>query len=484
MKRLVPALALVVASCSSSGDPSASGVSSVQTGDRPTIVTVELRDWSGEMRALSLAGYDLAGVDLESQRVDVVVSAEERAALVRAGYRIVGEVPVPDTGNEVAPEQYKAPVDVENALRLAAERHPEIARTTSIGKTNEGRDIWAIAIGRPSSMPKPRILFNGAHHAREVMTVEVALDTVETLLERYGTDEAITHWVNDDEIWVVPMLNADGSERVANGETFRRKNTRGCPASGSCSSRTGVDINRNYAHGWGSCNGSSGSPSADNYRGPSAASEPETRALMGLVEKIRPVFDLSYHSYSELVLYPYGCRGQYAPVRALFEGIGREMAARLPVDDGTGTYRAGTPWELLYSADGGDMDWMFHDHDVMAFAIELNGSRQGFRPPYATWRSRTVEKARAAWQYLLARVDGPGIRGIVHDEAGHVVTEGRVETVDTSGSSIARTVGGDGSFHVVVAPGTFRVTVSAPGHAPWVRDVDVGSSRVDVDVRW
>jgi len=473
MKRAL-VLGLFLAGCTS--DPIATTGTPVVAGPAPTIVTIELRDWASEMSMLSAAGLDIAGVDRETSRVDLVVDPSERARVVREGYRIVAETPVPDGDDALAPAKgYKSPADVEASLRAAAERHPEIARTSAIGQTNEGRSIWAIAIGRPAARPKPRVLFNAAHHAREVMTVEVALDTVETLLEGYGVDPKITHWVDADEIWIVPMLNADGSERVSNGETYRRKNTRGCPASGPCSSSTGVDINRNYTYGWGSCNGSSGRPSADNYRGPSPASEPETRALMALVDRLRPVFDLSYHAYSEMVLYPYGCAGQHGP--GLFATMGREMASRLPVDDGAGTYRAGTPWELLYSADGGDMDWMFHEHGVMAFAIELNGRRQGFRPSYATWRPRTVAKARAAWQYLLERIDGPGIRGVLPG-----VATGRVTVTDASGTATVKALAADGSFHVVLAPGTYRVALTAPGHADVLRDVAVGATRVDLDL--
>src|SRR5262249_25141832 len=135
---------------------------------------------------------------------------------------------------------------------------------------------------------KPVILFNGMHHAREVMSPEVALDTIEQLLTKYGTDASITHWVDANEIWVVPMLNVDGNNKVWTYDNYWRKNTRGCPASGTCSSGTGVDINRNYPYAWGSCNGSSGSPSSDTYRGPSAGSEPETNVLMNHVAATRP----------------------------------------------------------------------------------------------------------------------------------------------------------------------------------------------------
>ena len=208
-----------------------------------------------------------------------------------------------------------------------------------------------------------------------------------------------------------------------------RKNTAG-RAAGSrrrvCSSGTGVDINRNYPYAWGACNGSSSSPRSQTYRGPSAASEPG-RAMIELVDRIRPVFDISYHAYSELVLYPYGCRNQHAPTRAVLETIGRQIASVLPKDDGPGTYKAGTPWEILYGVDGGDIDWMYNEFNVVPFVIELNSSRQGFHPRYDLWREPTVLKSRAAWQLLLDRLEGSGVRGVARGASGAPLPEARVE---------------------------------------------------------
>lgn len=128
----------------------------------------------------------------------------------------------------------------------------------------------------------------------------------------------------------MPMLNVDGSNQVFTHDTMWRKNAKGCPASGTCASHTGVDINRNYPYGWASCNGSSSSTRADDYHGPSAASEPETNAMMKLVADIRPVFDISYHAYSEVAALPVRLPG---PARTVAGGrldFAQKMASKLP----------------------------------------------------------------------------------------------------------------------------------------------------------
>jgi hypothetical protein len=316
------------------------------------------------------------------------------------------------------------------------------------------------------------------------MSAEVPLDTIDVLLEKYGTDPKVTHWVDANEIWVVPMLNIDGNNQVWTNSKYWRKNTRGCPASGACANGTGVDINRNYPYLWSGCHGSSAGASAEDYHGSSAASEPETQALMALVQSIRPVFDISYHSYSEIVLYPYGCQGVHAPAQALFQDLGSKMAALLPTDDGGHTYQYGTPWETLYGVDGDDMDWMLHEYSVVPFAIEISGRNQGFMPSYSTWRDKTVTKLRAAWELLLDRLDGPGIRGVAHGASGEALANAQVSVTSTAASSTTqqRPVNPDGSFHVVLLPGEYDVTVSASGRTPMSRHVTIGDTRVDLDV--
>lgn len=486
---------LVLASGCSSGDApesARSGESADITGGPTRVVaTLKLADYGRDMQVISARGYDIAGVDLDANEVDLVVEHATMKALRNEGFDVVRSKEVPlelevpaDRG---LTSSYKAPGDVEALIQNYAASFPEIAAARSIGKSSQGRDIWVLRITKNAQAPhdpsKPVILFNGAHHARELMSVEVPVDTIDTLLNGYGTDPKITHWVDANEIWVMPMLNVDGSNQVFTHDTMWRKNAKGCPASGTCASHTGVDINRNYPYGWASCNGSSSSTRADDYHGPSAASEPETNAMMKLVADIRPVFDISYHAYSEVVLYPYGCQGQHVPSQAVVSDFAQKMASKLPSDDSPSrNYRPGTPWELLYSADGGDMDWMFHEYQVMAYAIEINGARQGFQPAFATWRQKTVTKLRGAWQLMLDRVDGPGVRGVVHEMPAGTQVE-VAAAPGTTAVTQSRPVNPDGSFHVVTLPGTYKVTVTAPGHAAFAQTVTIAAARANLDIR-
>ena len=190
------------------------------------------------------------------------------------------------------------------------------------------------------------------------------------------------------------MVNPDGSNIVWTANNMWRKN-----AHAGVASIYGVDNNRNYNYRWGECNGSSANTGAQDYRGPAAGSEPETQAVMKLADYVHPTASLSYHSYSEFVLYPYGCQGDLTSENVLIQKVANELAAILPRDSGRGNYTPGTPWKLLYSVDGSSMDYLYAAHGALALTFEINTD---FQPNYSI-RDATVAKHRNAWMYFLNR---------------------------------------------------------------------------------
>ncbi|NRA47230.1 MAG: hypothetical protein HRU09_19950, partial [Oligoflexales bacterium] len=261
---------------------------------------------------------------------------------------------------------------------------------------------------------KPSILFNGTHHARELMTTEVVLDIAEYLLSNYDQNEEIQGWLDRYRIVLVPLVNPDGNQKVYDGNRWWRKNT------WLRRNRvTGVDLNRNYPTLWNGCNGSSGGTGSQDYRGPSPASEPETKAMMALVAEYKPILNISYHSYSELILYPYGCRSERNPSKQIFNEIALEMKKAIIDDNGrANTYEVGTAPELLYQADGTDLDYQWQEHDVIAYTIEINSRAAGFQPSYGRWRDITVERQRGSWKTLLKRMDQSGFRAQIQGDEG------------------------------------------------------------------
>ncbi|MBY0369228.1 zinc carboxypeptidase [bacterium] len=417
---------------------------------------------SAQVQELVDRGFDVAGVNYETNQI-AIVTDEVGVSQLRQG-----------KGAEYARSQfmvttaaagagYKHPDDIKGALDQIENDFPNLARVQNIGKSGDGRDIYAIQITDFLFIPKDEkstVLFDAMHHARELMSPEVAIDIAQQLTSLYATDAQVRSWLKSTEIWVVPMVNPDGNDRVWTQDAGWRKNTRG---------GYGVDNNRNYPFDWGACMGSSMDRDAENYRGPSAGSEPETQALMKLAKDIQPVAGISYHSASEMVLYPYGCsnRQMASAPKAVFTSIASTMASKLVRDSGMGTYVYGTPPQLLYNADGGSMDWMYAQLGMIAFAIEISSLSQGFQPSYKQWRDSTVKRQRPGWRYLLERVQAGSIRARA--------ATGTTVTVSLTNGTVAqkRKADSKGWAHFIVPAGNYKVSDGTTS-----KDITVADKRV------
>lgn len=356
-------------------------------------LTVEMqvpaRKLTDVVKKLKEQDLDVIYVDKKSGSIQVLSNQEDYKKLM--AFSSFVQVTASRYVNSLPDQQYKTPDEVKDIIQTYKQKFPNLVTVYNIGKTLEGRDILALRISDDAQENKqePAILFNALHHAREVMTVEIALDIIDYLTANYGKDATVTNWVNKAQIWIIPMVNPDGSNRVWNEDNMWRKNARG---------DYGVDINRNYPYKWGACDGSSGSKYAQDYRGESAASEPETNVMMNFVANIKPIYNISYHSYGGMVLYPFGCSGTQTPPAEKIAETGKEMAALL-------NYEPGTPWQILYDVDGGDVDWMYATHHVIPFVIEVSTKMDGFQPPYSR-RDAVVQLNRKGWQYLLNKLVG------------------------------------------------------------------------------
>jgi hypothetical protein len=350
------------------------------------ILTIKTSSPKTLTRELRSGNVEVLGFDLENGTVDIISDRKDIFA------NVVGVKKFP---LDKPDSRYLNYGSLLPAIETLASAHPELVSYFSIGKSIEGRDILALKISdRSSSKNKTAVFFNGMHHAREVMTTEVVMSIAKELADNYQSDLKYKKWLESVDVYLVPMVNPDGNYRVWNGQTMWRKNAKG---------GYGVDLNRNYPYRWSECNGSSGSRYSDTFRGDSPGSEAETQAIMHFVKTIKPKFSISYHSYSEIVIYPYSCQGEHLPGvdGDRVKEIGTQLAKLHSRDSGNGTYEAGTSWELLYPVDGGDIDWMYSEIGTLPFVVELNSAANGFQPDFSKV-APTIEKVKSGWQYILS----------------------------------------------------------------------------------
>ncbi len=263
---------------------------------------------------------------------------------------------------------YHSYKELEQDLMALQDSYPLLARVFAIGESLEGRNLYAIKISDNVSQDEneAEVLFTGCQHAREWISVEVPYLLGKYLLENYATNSEVRSLVEASEIWIVPLSNPDGIEYSIHFYRYWRKNRRD-NGDGSY----GVDINRNYGYQWGfDNNGSSPNTYSDVYRGASPFSEPETQAIRDLFAQRNFKAMVSYHSYSQVILYPWGYTTEPTEQDSLLEGIAAAMSGLIKSVNGN-DYEYGRSGSSFYLTNGDTTDWAFGFYGIPAYTIEL-----------------------------------------------------------------------------------------------------------------
>jgi carboxypeptidase T len=245
---------------------------------------------------------------------------------------------------------------------------------------------------------KPRFVLMAQIHAREIVTGDIAWRFIDHLANDYGTAVDVTTLLDSTEVWVVPIVNPDGTDLVQQGGNrpyLQRKNldtvggTR-CASPPTGSNQAGVDLNRNTATHW-DTTGISHSACSQTYDGTAANSEPETTAIEALFRNLftdqRGPADgaaapatargamITLHSYAGMNLFPWGWSNAHTGNDAKL----RAIAAKMSQFNG---YQYGQPGEILYNASGTSDDWSYGELGIASFTIEV-ASCGSFTPAYS-----------------------------------------------------------------------------------------------------
>lgn len=196
-----------------------------------------------------------------------------------------------------------------------------LVQTRTIGTSVQGRPIVAIERGTPGGTP---VLVVGVIHGDEDEGARI-VDKLRSVPVPPGVD-----------LWLVPTINPDGTA------LGRRQNARG------------VDLNRNFPKGWAPL----GTPGYWQYGGPSAASEPETQAMVAFMTELKPAITIWYHQDVDVVS-PGGPRPE---VYTAYADIVRQK-----VDEVTGGTYTGTATQFTNSL----------RPDSAGFIVELPGRVPG-----------------------------------------------------------------------------------------------------------
>lgn len=268
--------------------------------------------------------------------------------------------------------------------------------------THEGRSVAVIKLSsRYNTTDKPVIIVEAGIHAREWISPAATLWSVEKMLE---TDRwEMTRWF---DWYVVPVTNPDGYEYTHSTERLWRKNKRYIRH--NC---TGVDLNRNFGIMFGTT-GVDHNCDSLIYPGESAFSEPETANIRDLFHSLyhRVVAYVSIHSYSQMVLVPWGYTEYVSrPTNHLeLDRVTKLITQAMSTRHGQ-QYTHGTLYQLINAVSGNSADWALTTKPgIIALCLEL-------RPHSSVWDNTgfilaadqivpTGEELYAGFQVLVAEL--------------------------------------------------------------------------------
>ncbi|PZC76035.1 hypothetical protein B5X24_HaOG205237 [Helicoverpa armigera] len=256
-----------------------------------------------------------------------------------------------------------------------AAQYPYLCTISVIGKSVEGRDLKVLKISNGKSN-NAGVWLDGAIHPREWISPAVVTFIADKIVRTFNE---MPESVTNKDWYILPVMNPDGYEYTHTHDRMWRKNR---ARYGEC---IGVDLNRNFSYGFGEKGeeGSSDDPGNVFYRGPSAFSEPETAAVRRAILDAPCSFKvfLSFHSYGEVIIFPWGYTSDPCPDYVeLLEG-GTAMAKAIHSTNGH-TYKVGSTKDLMYYAAGTSIDWSYAVNNIpYSYMVELRSKTHRFLLP-------------------------------------------------------------------------------------------------------
>jgi hypothetical protein len=323
--------------------------------------------------------------------------------------------------------------EMTDELKKIVAAYPKIAKMFSIGKSVEGRELWMIKISDNVNVDEvePEFKYISSMHGDEITGRELTRFLIADMLKAYGTDNQITDLINNTEIFIMPSMNPDGSQRR------QRANA------------NGYDLNRNFPE------------YTRNDQNTTMNRQPETIAVMKYQAKRNFALSANFHGGAVVVNYPWDATYSKHPfdklVRDLsvkYAALNYEMRTSREFDDGVTN---GAEWYVLR---GGMQDWSYAYHNDLQVTIELSDTKW---PRYRNIPGFYKRNKESMLSYIES----------VHQGAGFKLTDkaatGSVNIIQTFADGLSKPLGTygfqNGEFFKVLEEGNYRFNVLVDGES-------------------
>ena len=342
-------------------------------------------------------------------------------------------------------DNYPSYTTIAQKLQELAAKFPKIARLESVGKSVQGRELWAMKISDNVVIDEvePEFKFISSMHGDEITGRELTLRLIEDLLENYGKDSKITDLINNTELFIMPSMNPDGSE-------MRRR-----------ANANGVDLNRDFPE------------FVRNDQNTAQGRQPETQAVMNFQKSRNFSLSANFHGGAVCVNYPWDARFDKHPFESLVVEFSQAYAdLNAPMRSSSqfnGGITNGAEWYVLR---GGMQDWSYLWHNDLQVTIELSNTKW---PNYSQIPQFYNENKDSMLKYMELVHQGAGIKLSDNMAQGKVTIFKGAQNLGSFGFQ-------RGEFYKVLDPGqyVFQVETSIQGQSV-VKRVDVSVVKDSVE---
>ncbi|WP_165763807.1 M14 family zinc carboxypeptidase [Halalkalibacter urbisdiaboli] len=269
----------------------------------------------------------------------------------------------------VNPKQTYTYEMMERDMKKLANSYPDLIEYKSIGKSEYGREIYAIKLGNGLSTS----YINGSNHAREWISTNLIMHMIDQYAVAYSNGKMIGSYhpkslLDQHSIWFVPMMNPDGVTLQQKGlQAFPKEDHAALLKMNNNSTNfkrwkangKGVDLNRQFDANWKNIENNPGKPSFANFKGYAPHTASEVKAVIKFTKEIKPEMAVSYHSSGRILFWNFHQKGaqlerDYKHAKAMNQMTGYRLMPQAGP-------RAG----------GGYTDWFIQTYKRPAFTPEL-----------------------------------------------------------------------------------------------------------------
>uniref|UniRef100_A0A8C6VF47 Carboxypeptidase D n=1 Tax=Naja naja TaxID=35670 RepID=A0A8C6VF47_NAJNA len=356
----------------------------------------------------------------------------------------------------------------ETLRRLSEEEAPRgLARRFSIGRSNEGRELWVLRLseglpgdegggGGPPLAGRPQVKLVANMHGDETLGRQLLVRLARELVAGWDRGEPrVRRLLNTTDLFLLPSLNPDGFARSREGD---------CQGVGGRENGRGLDLNRSFPDQFGAAQ-------------VDLAAVPEVRALMEWMRRNRFVLSGNFHGGTVVASYPFDDSKSHKPSGIysksaddeVFKYLAKAYASNHPImKTGTPncpgeereTFKDGiTNGAQWYDVEGGMQDYNYLWANCFEVTFELSCCKY---PPASQLEQEWLNNRES----LLTFIEKVhiGIKGFVRDSVTGAALENA--TIAVAGIAHNVTTGQFGDYYRLLVSGTYDITASVPGYLP------------------